>query len=521
VRSKSSSSLEKPLPARAVEKLEQQLGEVAGLPVALERPSSSEHGDFATTAALQLAPERKRPPREMAEELAAQASALELVERAEVAGPGFVNIWLAPAWYGEALAEVLEAGEGYGGGFADPVERVQVEMVSANPTGPITVAAARNGVYGDSVARVLAQAGHTVEREYYYNDAGAQMELFRASVEAARRGEQPPGAGYQGAYIADLAAVGGDPVPKMLEQIEETLERFRIHFDSWALQSELAARLPALLPRLDTYEKDGAVWARSSAYGDEDDRVLIRSAGQGGEPTYRAADVVYLVDKLERGFDRAIYVLGADHHGTRQWYGAVARMLGYDPERVEVLLYQLVHLVEGEQQKKISKRRGDVVFLDEFVDQVGIDAARWYLINRGPDQSIEIDVDLAAEKTQKNPVYYVQYAHARIAGILRNAPDGLSNSLLQSPEALAREEKDLIKRLAEFPDVVAEAVARRGPHALPNYAIRVADDFHRFYHEHRVLESEAEAFRLGLVRATQNVIARSLDLVGVEAPERM
>jgi len=347
------------------------------------------------------------------------------------------------------------------------------------------------------------------------------MESFRASVEAVRRGEQPPEDGYQGAYIADLAALEGDPVPRMLAEIEQSLERFRIHFDSWALQSELAGRLPELLPRLDTYEKDGAVWARSSAYGDEDDRVLIRSPEKGGEPTYRAADVVYLVDKLERGFDRAIYVLGADHHGTHRWYGAIARMLGYDPDRVEVLLYQLVHLTEGGQQKKISKRRGDVVFLDEFVDQVGIDAARWYLVNRGPDQAIDIDVDLAAEKSAKNPVFYVQYAHARIAGILRNAPNGLSNSLLQSPEELAPEEKDLIKRLAEFPDVVEEAVARRGPHALPNYAIRVADDFHRFCPEHRVLESDTQAFRLALVRATQTVIALSLDLVGVEAPEQM
>ncbi len=506
---------------RSVTKLAEQLGAVAGAPIELERPSSAEHGDYATSAALQLAPEQKRPPREIAERLAEQAVGLEAVERAEVAGPGFVNIWLAPAWFGEALAEILEAGESYGGGFADPVERVQVEMVSANPTGPITVAAARNGAFGDSLARVLAHAGHTVEREYYINDVGAQMERFRASVDAVRRGEEPPEDGYHGAYVAGLAAVEGDPVPKMLEQIEQTLERFRIHFDSWALQSKLAQRLPDLLPRLDTYEKDGAVWARSSAYGDEDDRVLIRSADQGGEPTYRAADVVYLVDKLERGFDRAIYVLGADHHGARQWYGAVARMLGYDPERVEVLLYQLVHLTEGGQQKKVSKRRGDVVFLDELVDQVGVDAARWYLVNRGPDQAIEIDVDLAAEKTQKNPVYYVQYAHARIAGILRNAPAGLSNSLLQSPEEPAREEKDLIKRLAEFPGVVEEAVARRGPHALPNYAIRVADDFHRFYHEHRVLESEEQEFRLALVRATQSVIARSLHLVGVEAPERM
>jgi arginyl-tRNA synthetase len=396
---------------------------------------------------------------------------------------------------------------------------VQVEMVSANPTGPITVASARNGAIGDSVARLLAYTGHEVEREYYYNDAGAQMELFRASVEARRRGEEPPAGGYFGEYVSELAAQGGDPVPPMLARIEDSLERFRIHFDGWALQSELEQRIHELLPRLPAYEQDGATWVRSSEYGDEKDQVIIRSPDKGGLPTYRAADIAYLVDKLERGFDRAIYVLGADHHGTRNWYAAVARMLGYDPDRVEVLLYQLVHLTERGEQRRVSKRRGDVVFLDEFVDAVGVDAARWYLVSRGPDQTIEIDVDLAAEKTQKNPVYYVQYAHARIAGILRNAP-ARASAAVQVGE-LAAEEKDLIKRLVEFPGVVAEAAERRGPHAIPTYAIRVADDFHRFYHEHRVLESEAEAFRLGLVRATQSVIARSLDLIGVEAPERM
>jgi len=212
-------------------------------------------------------------------------------------------------------------------------------------------------------------------------------------------------------------------------------------------------------------------------------------------------------------------VLGADHHGTRNWYGAVARMLDYDPERVEVLIYQLVHLIERGVQKKVSKRRGDVVFLDDFIDAVGVDAARWYLVSRGPDQTIDIDVDLAAEKSQKNPVYYVQYAHARIAGIRRNAEDAEVSA--ETPAELAVEERDLIKRLAEFPAVVAEATERRSPHALPTYAIRLADDFHRFYHEHRVLESEAQAFRLGLATATQAVIARSLDLVGVEAPDRM
>ena len=489
--------------------------------VRLERPANPEHGDFATNAALQLAPERKRPPREIAEELAERAGQVDLVERAEVAGPGFVNLWLAPAWYESALAEILALGDSYGAGFADPKERIQVEMVSANPTGPITVASARNAAYGDSVARLLEHAGHTVEREYYVNDAGAQTELFRASVEARRRGEEPPEGGYLGDYVAELAREDGDPVPKMLERIEATLERFRLHFDSWRRQSELEGRLPELLERLDTYESDGAIWVSSERFGDEKDRVLVRSAERGGLPTYAAVDIVYLADKLERGFDRLIYVLGADHHGVRGWYPAVAQMLGHEAGHVEVLIYQLVHLTEGGEQRKVSKRRGDVVFLDDFIEEVGVDAARWYLVSRGPDQPIDIDVDLARERTEKNPVFYVQYAHARIAGILRNAPKEASNTVLQGVEELAREEKDLIKRLAEFPEVVAEAVERRGPHALPNYAVRVADDFHRFYHHHRVLRSGAEAFRLGLVRATQTVIARSLGLIGVEAPERM
>ncbi|MDX6439464.1 MAG: arginyl-tRNA synthetase [Gaiellaceae bacterium] len=503
--------------ARAIERLEAALGEAVGTEVALERPGDAAHGDYATNVAMRLAGARKQAPRAIAEQLVALAAALPDVDRAEIAGPGFVNLWLSRAWYRDALAEMLAAGASYGGGFARTKERVQVEMVSANPTGPVTVASARNGAYGDSVARLLEFAGHEVEREYYYNDAGAQMERFRASVEARRRGEEPPEDGYHGEYVAELAKLPDDPVPQMLRRIEETMERFRIHFDSWAKQSELETRLPEYLPRLDTYEKDGAVWARSSAYGDEDDRVLIRS--ESGTPTYRAADVVYLADKLDRGLDRAIYVLGADHHGTRNWYAAVARMLGYDPDRVEVLLYQLVHLTRGGETAKMSKRRGDVVFLDELLDEVGVDAARWYLVSRGHDQAIDIDVDLASEKSQKNPVYYVQYAHARIAGILRNAGDAAPSA--EPPAELADGERDLIKRLAEFPAVMAEAAARRGPHAIPTYAIRLADDFHRFYHDHKVLGSDAEAFRLGLVTATKSVIARSLDLIGVEAPDTM
>jgi arginyl-tRNA synthetase len=505
------------LAPRQLDRLEQAIGELAGSEVALERPKDPAHGDYATNVALQTAPARGRPPRELADELAGKVvSALPEVARADVAGPGFLNLWVTDEVLVEMIAEI---GDDYGAGWADTRERIQVEMVSANPTGPVTVASGRNGAYGDSVARLLEFAGHRVEREYYYNDAGSQMEHFRASVEALRRGEEPPEDGYRGAYVAELAGEEGDPVPRMLERIEATMERFRIHFDSWAKQSVLERELPAILAALPTYEADGAVFVRSTDFGDDKDRVLVRSPEKGGLPTYEAADVAYLRDKLERGFDRALYVLGADHHGVAGWYAVVARMLGYDPSRVEVLLYQLVHLSRGGERTKMAKRRGDVVFLDEFIDEVGVDAARWYLVNRGPDQTIEIDIDLAAEKTQKNPVYYVQYAHARIAGILRNA--GGASVGGPSPLPLEPQERELVKRLTEFPRVAAEATERRGPQALPVFAIRVADDFRRFYHDVRVLGSEAEAFRLGLCRATQRVIARCLDLVGVEAPERM
>jgi len=503
--------------AQAVERLQAKISAAVGIDVELERPKDPSHGDFATNVALRTAKEAGRPPRELAAELAAQIGAVDEVDSTDVAGPGFINLRLADSFFVGALGEV---GQAYGGGWAAAApEKVQVEMVSANPTGPLLVSHARNGAYGDSVARLLAFGGHAVEREYYYNDAGAQVDRFRASVEALRRGEPVPEDGYHGDYVRDLAAQDGDALPRMLTSIEGTLERFRIHFDSWALQSELERRLPEFMPRLDSYEKDGAVWARSSAYGDEQDWVIIRSADKGGTPTYRAADIVYLTDKLDRGFDKAMYVLGADHHATARWYAAIARMLGYDESRVEVLLYQFVHLTSGDEAAKVSKRAGNVVFLDELIDQIGVDAARWYLINRGPDQTIEIDLDLAAEKSNKNPVYYVQYAHARIAAILRNA--GGSGEFVLNQHKLENEERELIKRLTDFPVTVREAADRRGPQLIPAYAIRLADDFHRFYHECRVLGSPEEAFRLGLCRATQSVIARCLDLVGVDAPQRM
>jgi arginyl-tRNA synthetase len=497
-----------------VERLAARLSELADAPVELERPQDPTHGDYATNAALQSASKHRRPPREFAADLAERAAELEEVDRTEVAGPGFVNLWVTTGWLGEALAEI---GPDYGGGTAPDLQKIQVELVSANPTGPLTVGSARNGAYGDSVARVLAYAGHEVEREYYFNDSGRQIDLFRESVEARRRGEDPPEGGYQGDYLNELAKLDGDPVAHMLEEIKRELEEFRIPVDTWRRQSEIEEKVPEVLQRLDTYEADGTLWARTSAYGDDKDRPLVRATD--GSYLYFAADVAYVEDKLERGFDRAIYVLGADHHGYVARLKAAAAMLGYEPDRIEVLIYQLVHIIEGGRVKQISKRRGDVVFLHELVEKIGVDAARWYLVSRGHDQPIDIDVDLAAERTQKNPVYYVQYAHARIAGILRNAEGHTVGG--EPPAELAREERDLIKRLTDFPVFAVEAAERRAPHAIPIYAIRVADDFHRFYHEHRVVESETEAFRLGLCRATQHVIARCLELVGVEAPERM
>jgi arginyl-tRNA synthetase len=506
----------RPLRTNAVSRLAASITDVVGADVELERPSDPAHGDYATNVALRLAGAQRRAPRELAAELAEKVAQLPDVERAEVAGPGFLNLFVTDAFLATALEEI---GEGYGAGSTLEPERVNVEMVSANPTGPIPVSAARNGAYGDSVARLLEFAGQEVVREFYYNDAGAQMDRFRESVDAVRRGEDPAEDGYRGAYIDELARLEGDPVPHMVRRIEDSLERFRIHFDVWTLQSVIAKSAGDAIASIETYEKEGTLWARTTDYGDDKDRPLVRSSD--GSFLYFAADVAYVRDKFERGFDRLMYVLGADHHGYVARLKAAAAMLGYDVSRLEILLYQMVHLTKAGEQTKMSKRRGDIVFLEDLMDEIGVDAARWYLVNRGPDQAIDIDIDLAAEKSQKNPVYYVQYAHARIAGILRNAPvpsPGLGPAPVQP---LATEERDLIKRLAEFPAVVAEATERRAPHGIPTYAIRVADDFHRFYHEHRVLESDQRNFRLALCRATQHVIARSLDLIGVEAPERM
>ena len=378
------------------------------------------------------------------------------------------------------------------------------------------MASARNGAYGDAVARLLEFAGHDVEREYYYNDAGTQMDRFRESVEAIRRGEEPPEDGYRGDYVADLAREEGDPVPRMLAQIEAALERFRIHFDTFERQSVVESEAPAAIELLDTYEADGALWARTTAHGDDKDRVLVRSNGQS---TYFAFDAAYIRRKYARGFERLVYVLGADHHGYVARLQALAEMLGHARESVEVLIYQLVHLTRGGEAARMSKRRGDVVFLDEFVDEIGVDAARWYLLSRGHDQTIEIDVDARrrAEPEEPRLLRPVRARADRGNPPQRRGPRSRSDSRGSAHRGGAGSRQ----APARVSEVVRTATERRGPHAMPAYAIRVADDFHRFYHHHRVLGSDAEAFRLALCAATQAVVAICLDLLGVEAPERM
>ena len=396
-------------------------------------------------------------------------------------------------------------------------------MVSANPTGPITVASARNGAYGDCVARLLEFAGHDVEREYYYNDAGAQMDKFRASVDAARRGEDPPEDGYHGDYIADARAGGGRP------GAADARRRSRPRSSGSGSTSTPSSgrassrrEIPEAIALLDTFEEDGALWARTSAHGDEKDRVLVRS---DGTPTYFAADAAYVRRKYAKGFDRLVYVLGADHHGYVGRLQALAEMLGHPRDSLEVLIYQLVHLTKGGEATKMSKRRGDVVFLDEFVDEIG--DRRRALVPRlaGPRPD---DRDRrrprGGEDGRRTPSTTSSTPMPGSPG--SSATPIRTRSLAQSHEValvgpLAAEERDLVKRLAEFPAVAAEAAVRRAPHAIPTYAIRVADDFHRFYHHHKVLGSPEERFRLGLCTATKNVVARCLDLIGVEAPDRM
>ena len=524
-------------------------GSPATVELRLDRPPRPEFGDFSTNAPLQLAAGLDAQPRAVAErlgELLGRALGPDL-DRAEVAGPGFLNLFLSDRFWRSALTGVVAAGERFGADTAAArgPERILVEFVSANPTGPITVAAARHAAYGDSLCRILAFAGHAVEREYYVNDAGAQIRHFAESVAARARGKEPPEDGYRGTYVAELAAriPGAADLPLdelatrgvdlMLAGVAATLDRFRVRFDRFfserSLHSEGAiARTLALLDeRGHLYASEGATWLRTSRLGDDKDRVLRRSSD---ELTYFAADVAYHEEKLRRRPDRAIDVLGADHHGYVARMKAAWVALGGEPGALEYLIMQLVNLTEGGRRVQMSKREGEFVTLDELIDDIGVDAARWFLLQRSHDTTLDLDLALAREQSPENPVYYVQYAHARIAAIRRRAGAqriGAAGAadLSARETALHPSERALVRRLLDFPSEVAMCATRRAPHRLTAYALELAQGFSAFYRDCRVVGAEEEggdeAFRLVLCGACQATIARALDLLGVEAPESM
>jgi arginyl-tRNA synthetase len=524
-------------------------GEATSPEPSLDRPPKAELGDYSSNAAMLLAAPLGEAPRDVAArlriELERDLAASGSVDRVEVAGPGFVNLFLSDSWYRRALAGLGRPGETLGPApTADP-KRILVEFVSANPTGPLHVGGGRHAAYGDSLVRLLEAVGHRVEREYYVNDAGGQVTRFAASLAAQMKGSEPPEDGYSGPYIEKLAgrleeeradpddaeSLGRRAVELTLEEVSGTLDRFGVPFDTWFSERDLYAsgEVDAALAQLEKqghcYRSNGALWLRSTDFGDDKDRVLIRA---DGEPTYLAADVAYHWDKLERGFELLIDVLGADHHGYAPRLKAVVAALGADPDVLEPLMMRLVHLVEGGERAQMSKRSGEFVTLDELVDEIGVDATRWFMLWRSHDTTVDLDVELARRESSDNPVYYVQYAHARTASILRKAEEE-GAAADSSPDAvpevpLEPAEKALIKRLLEFPDEVREASARRAPHRICTYSTAVAADFHAFYRDCQVVGAEGagvEQARLALCLLTMRTIASSLGLLGISAPERM
>jgi arginyl-tRNA synthetase len=521
-------------------------GELAGPDPTLDRPPQPGLGDYSSNAAMLLAAPLGESPRDVAARLGAELerelAATGSLERVEVAGPGFVNLFLSDAWFRQAMAALDAAGERLGPAPTESPERVLVEFVSANPTGPLHVGGGRHAAYGDALVRLLTAVGHEVEREYYVNDAGGQMQRFAASLAAATTGGEPPEDGYKGDYVdelakrlgaegvdpADVEALGRRAVELVLADVRASLGRFGVSFDTWFSERGLYERgeveeaLALLEERGHAYRSEGALWLRSTEFGDDKDRVLVRA---DGEPTYLAADVAYHRDKLGRGFDRLLNVLGADHHGYAPRVRAAIAALGADPERIEALIMRLVHIVDGGERAQMSKRSGDFVSLDELIDDIGVDASRWFMLWRSHDTTVDLDLDLARRESSDNPVYYVQYAHARIASILRKAGGEAGQAGAPTPgTALEPAERDLVKRLLEFPDEVREAAARRAPHRICAYSTAVAADFHAFYRDCQVVGAEGEGVeesRLALCLLAKRTIAGSLGLLGISAPERM
>ncbi len=524
-----------------------------GTPPAVERPRREGFGDYSTNAAMLLAPSVGAPPREIAERLGEQIQRRlgAGLARYEVAGPGFLNLFLADAWHAEALAHVLERGDAYGGAGAQQPERILVEFVSANPTGPLVAASGRHAAYGDALAEILAFHGHEVQREYYLNDAGAQVRKLGESVQARALGRDVPEGGYEGDYVGELAheiadSKTADPdhlaqeaVAKMLERIQTTLARFGVGHDRVFSERSLYEGEPSAVERAlgaleesgHTYRSEGALWLRTTTFGDDKDRVLERA---NGEPTYFASDCAYLLDKRARGFERQVDVFGADHHGYVARLRGAFQALGGDPDAIEILIMQFVHLIAAGDRSAMSKRRGIFTTLDELIDDIGVDATRFFMLQRSHDSTVDLDLDLAREQSNENPVYYVQYAHARIHSILEKAGEERVGSALAEAGApaggdgggvaLEPAERALVKKLLAFPDEVADAAERRAPHRIAAYALELAQDFTAFYRDCHVVGAEpaaVESFRIALSVAAQRTIARALGLLGVRTPDSM
>ncbi|MGO4203598.1 arginine--tRNA ligase [Rhodococcus sp. TAF43] len=527
--------------------------DVSVLPATLtvERPRNPEHGDYATNVAMQVAKKAGVNPRDLATWLAEALTASEGIDSADVAGPGFLNIRLAADAQGAIVAKALEAGAAYGAGDALAGKRINLEFVSANPTGPIHLGGTRWAAVGDALGRILSTQGADVTREYYFNDHGAQIDRFTRSLIAAAKGEPAPEDGYAGEYIVDIAADVQKQAPGVLElpeaechetfrcigvelmftHIKHTLHEFGVDFDVYFHENSLfesgavETAVETLKSSGNLYHEDGAWWLKSTDFGDDKDRVVIKSDGNAA---YIAGDIAYFQNKRARGFDLCIYMLGADHHGYIGRLKAAAAAFGDDPDTVEVMIGQMVNLVRGGVAVKMSKRAGTVITLDDLVEAIGVDAARYVLVRSSVDQSIDIDLELWTSTSNENPVYYVQYAHARLCSIARNAADlGLSAENPNLGLLTHDREGDLIRTIGEYPRVVAKAADLREPHRVARYLEELAGTYHRFYDACRILpQGEEEAgdlhtARLALCDASRQVLANGLGLLGVSTPERM